>query len=175
MPTCQNSWLSKPHQLPLPRSSCDTWRADLRYTLRFTSIRTSKVLWIIHNSETYIHLAVMAGTEQAPKGYPALAQLMAAGEGMAIFKRFGEMQVHSLLMQQAELLQLQDRLREHQKRNQKQGNGVNEGYLKLRETEANTAPQHSGTSRPPSTPSKPEMSQWALHLEIKRKLKEYSQ
>jgi hypothetical protein len=116
----------------------------------------------------------MANTEQASKGYPALAQLMAAGGSTAIFKRFAEMQIYSLLMQQAELLQLQEELQADQVRNQAQGNNINKEYLKLRETETALSRHNSGASRSPSPQPMPKLSQWALQLKIRRKLKEYS-
>jgi hypothetical protein len=130
----------------------------------------------------------MANTEQASKGYPALAQLMAAGGSTAIFKRFAEMQIYSLLMQQAELLQLQEELQAGQVRNQTEDNDINKEYLKLRETEPalsrhnSGASRHnsghnsgnSGASRSPLPQPVPKLSQWALQLKIRSKLKEYS-
>ncbi|KAL0254265.1 hypothetical protein SLS55_009739 [Diplodia seriata] len=45
-----------------------------------------------------------------PPGYPTLARIMGPYPGMAIFKRFAELNAHSLLIQQAELLEVEREL-----------------------------------------------------------------
>lgn len=52
----------------------------------------------------------MSALHEEPKGYYALAHIMGLGAGTAMFKRFAHLNVHSLLIQQAELLDLQRQL-----------------------------------------------------------------
>lgn len=117
----------------------------------------------------------MSGNEPAPKGFPALAQIMAADNGTAIFKRFSELQMNSLLIQQAELLHLQHQLRKMEKNGQACGTDINKQYLKLVETGSASRSQNLNSARPGSPQATTEPSQWDVHMSIRDKLKDYSE
>lgn len=91
-------------------------------------------------------------------GYYALAELMAPERGYAQFKRFAELNAHSLLIQQAELLDLEARL--HVIADFDDEEGLN--YSRNIEGMIDAAEE----GRP--------SEQWKLILRIREKLKEYS-
>lgn len=98
-------------------------------------------------------------SRQAPRGYPALAQLMGPNAGMAVFKRFAELNTHSLLMQQAHLLRLEAELQAQQLADDLNPCAYNKKVHCLVDDRFD--------------PGK-KAQQWGLHVEIREQLKEYS-
>ncbi|KAM0716127.1 hypothetical protein Q7P37_008641 [Cladosporium fusiforme] len=64
----------------------------------------------VNLSEHFEKQHYMSALSDEPKGYFALAHIMGLGSGTAMFKRFAQLNLHSLLIQQAELLDLQRQL-----------------------------------------------------------------
>jgi hypothetical protein len=92
------------------------------------------------------------------EGYEHLAQFMGKYPALAIFRRFGALNLQNLLYLQAELLYLEDELQQIiQEDNQKGGAVFSRDWYALREG------SESG-----------ENTQYQLLLEIRKKLFEYS-
>lgn len=91
-------------------------------------------------------------------GYHALASLMGPVGGMAQFKRFTKLNTHNLLMQQAEILHLENKLVAHVKVDHQEG-------LDYECNVGNMLAAHGAGMLD---------EQWQLILEIREKLKAYS-
>jgi DNA-binding HxlR family transcriptional regulator len=100
-------------------------------------------------------------------GYAKMGRLMGEYPEVAIFRRFGALNMENLLLLQAELQDLEIRLRELQKADLESGHVDRTNYSRdwytLKESGDSVAePGNDG-------------QQWALMLEIRDKLKEYSE
>lgn len=93
------------------------------------------------------------------EGYAKLASLMGAYPEVAILRRFGALNIQNLLYLQAELVHLENELRESSYANQHSGDvhrvTMSKDWITL-------AHYHEGNER-----------QWAVALRIREKLKEY--
>lgn len=93
------------------------------------------------------------------EGYAKLASLMGAYPEVAILRRFGALNIQNLLYLQAELVHLENELRESSRANQQSGDvhrvTMSKDWFTL-------AHYHEGNER-----------QWAVALRIREKLKEY--
>ena len=97
--------------------------------------------------------------KQDKKGYPDLSRFMALDDGMLQFKRFAELNAHSLLMQQAEILVLEEDLKACANAN-RQDFGTKYDTRVEELMELNSKNEHS--------------EQWKLVLQIRTRLKDYS-
>ena len=93
------------------------------------------------------------------KGYPALSTLMGPHRGLAQFKRFAVLSTYSVLMQQAELLDLENQLQAHIAADQELSIGNNKSFLALSESVKNG--------------DKISNELWEILLQIRQKLKDY--
>lgn len=91
-------------------------------------------------------------------GYPGLSRLMGPHKGMAIFKRFSALNARSLLYQQAEILDLEAELEAHTEADRQAGMPYHRDAMALLDA------KNDGVKR----------RQWALIVEIRERLKEYS-
>jgi hypothetical protein len=96
------------------------------------------------------------------EGYPKLAKQMGQYPETAIFSRFGDLNAQNLLYLQAELVHLQARLRSYEASNSKSQNGNKALYARDWYWLENSAAEGDG-------------EQWQTMLEIRTKLKEYSE
>jgi len=87
-----------------------------------------------------------------PKGHPALAELTSLDGGLMIYKRFGELNAHSLLFQQAHLLKLEDDLKCQQEADREDHEEYNKDVRVLIEKRA---------------------EQWKIHVESRQRLRIY--
>jgi hypothetical protein len=102
-----------------------------------------------------IELPTMADRDA---GYIALANVMGPFRRMALYKRFGPMNAQSLLLRQAELLNLQAKLSACAAVDRDAGLDYDTNALSLIESKENDGNDE----------------QWKLHLEIREKLDAYS-
>lgn len=100
----------------------------------------------------------MATPDDEPKGYHALAQVMSLDPGAAMFKRFAQLNAHSLLIQQAEILDLERQLLVLATVNKK--HGLHYDTIAMDLINAGRANDDD--------------EQWRLITQIRLKLKEYS-
>lgn len=96
-------------------------------------------------------------SQNARRGYPALARLMGPYTGMAMYKRFGVLNAHSLLLQQAELLDLEQQFDLQAAVDRSAGLNYDEKALNLLHS-----PTHSD-------------KQWQLAKSVRERLKDYSE
>lgn len=103
------------------------------------------------------------GPPYSVPGWPSLAKLMGTKPDFAAFSRFRDLNIKSLLYYQAQLRNLKARLAECERYDKFQGEGGN-GLL---------AQNIDYLVNSPKCPNRSQ-EQWALILEIRRVLKEYS-
>ena len=90
-----------------------------------------------------------------PQGYPRLANLMGRSQDAAIFRRFNDINMLSLLSLQAEIAALRDAFRNQCKADDISGyEKLSKNFLLLRNTEGE--------------------DQYTILVELRRKMKEYS-
>jgi hypothetical protein len=94
-------------------------------------------------------------------GYPKLARHMGASPEMAIFRRFGALNAQNLLYLQAELVHLEKKLREFEKRDSQSSEGMKSQYA--RDWFWLSRSENDGND-----------DQWQTVLAIREKLVEYS-
>lgn len=125
--------------------------------------------------------------EPIENGYREIAQLMACKDSpFAIFRRFGQLNMLNLLCLQAELMELQRDLKDACAEDDKMGIGSKRGtfaysFIAMREgyedykrsTGEHTSLNGSGNGQV-LPPEPPETTQYGLMLEVREKLKEYS-
>jgi hypothetical protein len=97
------------------------------------------------------------------EGYAQLASRMSNHTDLAIFRRFGALNAQNFLYLQAELTELESRLRDKEKLNCQSDDERKRWYAR---------DWHSLSKA--STAEGGDESQWLLFLEIRAKLKEYS-
>lgn len=100
----------------------------------------------------------MSVSNDQPNGYHPLAQVMSLDPGTAMFKRFAQLNAHSLLIQQAEILDLERQLLVLATVNKKRGLHYNTIAIDL----INAGRANNDDE------------QWRLVLHIRSKLKDYS-
>ena len=110
---------------------------------------------ILYNITSYQHIYIYIYME----GYAKLASLMGAHPEVAIFRRFGALGVQNLLYLQAELVALEDELRQCSLANESSGDIDRVAFAKDWFT---LASYDGGNER-----------QWAIVLRIRQKLKDY--
>lgn len=106
------------------------------------------------------------------KGYPELSRFMALDDGMLQFKRFAALNAHSLLMQQAELLVLEQNLGARGTADRQYGHHTE--VEKLMEPIAAASNVSSTPNVNATSNVKTYNQQWELVLEIRSRLKDYS-
>jgi hypothetical protein len=99
--------------------------------------------------------------QQHVNGYPKLARYMGASPEIAIFRRFGALNAQNLLYLQAELVHLEKKLREFEKRDSQSSEGMKSQYA--RDWFWLSRSENDGND-----------GQWQTVLAIREKLVEYS-
>lgn len=99
-----------------------------------------------------------------PAGYPRLAALMGTHPEMTAFRRFGSLNALNLLYLQAELMSLEIKLQKQAEVDTASGHFENSIYHRDWQTLSEPTKTESGKS-----------TQWHIMLEVRDKLKEYSE
>lgn len=99
-----------------------------------------------------------------PAGYPRLASLMGAHPEMATFRRFGSLNALNLLYLQAELVDLENKLLKQAKTDAESGHFEPSIYHRDWQTLSESMTTEDGNP-----------TQWHTMLEVRDKLKEYSE
>jgi hypothetical protein len=114
------------------------------------------------------------------EGYTKLATLMGAYPEVAIVRRFASLNMQNVLYLQAELVHLESRLREIEEEDKKSGDENKKDrdfdWFQLSSLVDGpvTGGNAAGNGRPGTAGPKQATKRWAIVLEIREKLKEYS-
>lgn len=97
------------------------------------------------------------------EGYAQIGDRMSSHPEFAIFRRFSALNAQNLLYLQAELLDLETRLREIERSNSESDNETRKWYARDWYSLSNASDDDGGNPQ-----------QWELFLEIRQKLEQYS-
>jgi hypothetical protein len=106
--------------------------------------------------------AARVAVEEVTVGYPALSTVMGPYPGLSMFKRFGELNARNLLYMQAEIIDLEQQLHIISGMDQSSTDEAHKKYATNALALRRSGKQGDGR-------------QWRIVLEIREKLKEYSE
>jgi hypothetical protein len=111
--------------------------------------------------------AQRAATDTERRGYSLLGRLMGDYPGVAIFRSFSSFSAENLLYLQAELVALEDDLRQAQKEDR------TSPHRERRQYGVNWTQLNESLEREDSSSGREDGTQWATILDMREKLKEY--